>query len=91
MGFILDDDHRLTWGFPSAENSCHPYNPPTVFLRAQRTSKMISDDTLYKIANYLGSMAVLFIILYHWIEVNAKGNEKVATVTPAGKSAAALK
>lgn len=52
---------------------------------------MISDDTLYKIANYLGSVAVLFIILYHWIEVNAKGNETVATVTPAGKSAAALK
>lgn len=52
---------------------------------------MISDDTLYKLANYLGSAAVLMIVLYHWIEVNAKGNDKAIPVTPAGKSAATLK
>lgn len=52
---------------------------------------MISDDTLYKLANYLGSVAVLFIILYHWIEVNSKDNGKSVVVNPAGKAAAALK
>lgn len=52
---------------------------------------MISDDTLYNLANYLGSAAVLFIVLYHWIEVNTEGKEKTVSVTPAGKSAAALK
>lgn len=57
----------------------------------QTTNKMISDDTLYKIANYLGSVAVLFIILYHWIEVNAKDNAKPVAVNPAGKQGAALK
>lgn len=51
---------------------------------------MISDDTLYKLANYLGSVAVLCIVLYHWIEVNAK-DTKPAVVSPAGKQGAALK
>lgn len=52
---------------------------------------MISDDTLYKLANYLGSVAVLFIILYHWIEVNAKDNAKPVAINAAGKQGATLK
>lgn len=52
---------------------------------------MISDDTLYKLANYLGSVAVLFIILYHWIEVNSKETGKPVAVTPAGKQGVTLK
>lgn len=32
---------------------------------------MISDDGLYKLAIFLGSAAMLLIILYHFLEVNA--------------------
>lgn len=32
---------------------------------------MISDDELYRIAIFLGSISVILIILYHFIEVNA--------------------
>lgn len=33
--------------------------------------KMISDDDLYRLAIFLGSAAMLLIILYHFLEVNA--------------------
>lgn len=33
--------------------------------------KMISDDELYRLAIFLGSAAMLLIILYHFLEVNA--------------------
>ena len=32
---------------------------------------MISDDQLYRLAVFLGSAAVLLVILYHFLEVNA--------------------
>ena len=32
---------------------------------------MISDDDLYKLAIFLGSLAMLLIVLYHFLEVNA--------------------
>jgi oligosaccharyl transferase complex subunit OST4 len=32
---------------------------------------MISDDDLYRLAIFLGSAAMLLIILYHFLEVNA--------------------
>ena len=31
---------------------------------------MISDDELYRLAIFLGSAAMLLIILYHFLEVN---------------------
>lgn len=52
---------------------------------------MISDDTLYRLANYLGSVAVLLIVLYAWIEVNAKDAKEAAPVVPVGKQGASLK
>jgi len=33
---------------------------------------MISDSALYTLAIFLGSAAVLMIVLYHFLEVNAK-------------------
>ncbi|KLJ13758.1 hypothetical protein EMPG_11320 [Blastomyces silverae] len=33
---------------------------------------MISDDQLYQLAIFLGSCAMLLIVLYHYLEVNAK-------------------
>ena len=32
---------------------------------------MISDDELYSLAVFLGSVAMLLIVLYHFLEVNA--------------------
>ncbi|KAF8864883.1 hypothetical protein BDZ45DRAFT_669254 [Acephala macrosclerotiorum] len=32
---------------------------------------MISDDDLYRLAIFLGSIAMLLIILYHFLEINA--------------------
>jgi oligosaccharyl transferase complex subunit OST4 len=33
---------------------------------------MISDEDLYRLAIFLGSAAMLLIILYHFLETNAK-------------------
>lgn len=32
---------------------------------------MISDDDLYRLAIFLGSAAMLMIVLYHFLEVNS--------------------
>jgi len=32
---------------------------------------MISDDDLYRLAIFLGSLAMLLIVLYHFLEINA--------------------
>jgi oligosaccharyl transferase complex subunit OST4 len=47
---------------------------------------MISDDELYRLAIFLGSAAMLLIILYHFLEVNAveeptEANSKPVTST----------
>jgi len=33
---------------------------------------MITDAQLYTLALFLGSASMLLIVLYHWLEVNAK-------------------
>lgn len=45
---------------------------------------MISDDELYRLAIFLGSLAMLLIVLYHFLEINAKDDGK-ATAIPAEK------
>lgn len=50
---------------------------------------MISDDTLYNLANNLGILAVVAILAYHWVETNAKGKTEPAVGT--GKTAVTLK
>lgn len=42
---------------------------------------MISDDGLYSLAVFLGSAAVLLIILYHFLEVNAVKESESDTMT----------
>jgi oligosaccharyl transferase complex subunit OST4 len=39
---------------------------------AAAAATMISDDDLYRLAIFLGSAAMLLIILYHFLETNAK-------------------
>ena|SRR5436190_23929924 len=48
-----------------------PAASPKPILR-QQIAKMISDDDLYQLAIFLGSCAMLLIVLYHFLEVNSK-------------------
>jgi hypothetical protein len=54
------------------------HSPADVRLR-QPSSIMISDAELYRLAIFLGSAAMVLIILYSFFEVNSKENER-ATV-----------
>ncbi|KAJ5811300.1 hypothetical protein N7474_007601 [Penicillium riverlandense] len=36
---------------------------------------MISDDDLYRLAIFLGSCAMMMIVLYHFLDVNASDEE----------------
>jgi oligosaccharyl transferase complex subunit OST4 len=54
--------------------------------------KMISDANLYSLAVFLGSAAMLLIVLYHFLEINAKDDdsaplsaERKQDALPAGK------
>ncbi|KAE9568478.1 hypothetical protein CGCF415_v002960 [Colletotrichum fructicola] len=50
----------------------HPY----CCRAANSSSTMISDNDLYRLAIFLGSAAMVLIILYHFVEVNSKENDK---------------
>ena len=50
---------------------------------------MITDDGLNSLAIFLGSLAMLLIVLYHFLEVNAIEGDRVSTTD--GKNAAAAK
>ncbi|KAF2691082.1 hypothetical protein K458DRAFT_382660 [Lentithecium fluviatile CBS 122367] len=39
---------------------------------AKRAANMISDSQLYSLAIFLGSAAMLLIVLYHFLEVNSE-------------------
>ena len=55
------------------------------------SATMISDAALYSLAVFLGSAAMLMIVLYHFLEINAKdgaeasplSNERKADAVPA--------
>lgn len=49
----------------------HCQLPPQA-QHTERAAKMISDDQLYTLAIFLGSAAMLLIILYHFLEVNSE-------------------
>jgi hypothetical protein len=42
---------------------------------------MISDDDLYRLAIFLGSAAMILIVLYHFLEVNTKEEDDVVVAT----------
>ncbi|KAI0181506.1 Oligosaccaryltransferase-domain-containing protein [Hypoxylon sp. FL1284] len=53
---------------------------------------MISDDDLYRLAIFLGSAAMVLIVLYHFFEVNSREDsslaEKASRSRPAQQPAA---
>ena len=46
---------------------------------------MITDNDLYSLAIFLGSMAMLLIVLYHFLEVNAKEKDVVEDIPKEGE------
>ena len=50
---------------------------------------MISDDDLYRLAVFLGSAAVVLIVVYHFFEVNASSQPEKKTVKNGAQTTAA--
>ena len=46
---------------------------------------MITDAQLYSLAVFLGSAAVLMIVLYHFLEINAEPDDTSKIATPLSK------
>jgi oligosaccharyl transferase complex subunit OST4 len=46
---------------------------------------MISDDDLFRLAIFLGSCAMLLIVLYHFLEVNSKDDSLTSSSSPSDK------
>ncbi|KAF4306182.1 Oligosaccaryltransferase [Botryosphaeria dothidea] len=70
--------------------------PTRIYSKHPRTRKqsatMITDTSLYTLAIFLGSAAMLMIVLYHFLEINAKDAEPLskdrkADAIPAGGKA----
>ncbi|KAK5112587.1 hypothetical protein LTR62_003901 [Meristemomyces frigidus] len=51
---------------------------------------MISDASLYSLAVFLGSAAMLLIVLYHFLEINAKEDSKGTTPLTQARKADAV-
>jgi hypothetical protein len=50
---------------------------------------MISDDDLYRLAIFLGSCAMMLIVLYHFLDVNATEEEPESVKSVQTKEASA--
>ena len=55
-------------------------------LSLSYAASMISDNELYSLAIFLGSLSMLLIVLYHFLEVNAQDEpaETMATTEKVG-------
>ncbi|EHY52887.1 hypothetical protein HRR83_009568 [Exophiala dermatitidis] len=47
---------------------------------------MITDDQLYSLAVFLGAAAMLLIVLYHFLEVNAQDDTELSSGLASDKS-----
>lgn len=65
--------YRRTCNANTANSSCRSVTPPYRHCSSQlfAIAKMISDEDLYKLAIFLGSAAMVLIVGYHFLEVNA--------------------
>ncbi|KZL77515.1 oligosaccaryltransferase [Colletotrichum tofieldiae] len=68
---------------------CLPRRPPEYYRTESPKPTMISDNDLYRLAIFLGSAAMVLIILYHYVEVNKEEEQPAKTVQP-GKPAKAV-
>ncbi|OSS45770.1 hypothetical protein B5807_09592 [Epicoccum nigrum] len=86
---LLQRQHS-TFPFPCLHSSVLPLIASQ--LRALRTikqraslSKMITDAQLYSLAIFLGSAAMLLIVLYHFLEVNSEEHAELQKPKVAAK------
>lgn len=64
--------------FTSHKSLSTPYTPHIVgteTISSSKSATMITDAQLYSLALFLGSAAMLLIVLYHFLEVNATDDE----------------
>ena len=47
---------------------------------------MITDNALYSLAVFLGSTAMLMIVLYHFLEINAKDGKETTPLSAERKA-----
>ncbi|KAL4734735.1 Oligosaccaryltransferase-domain-containing protein [Aspergillus similis] len=59
--------------FPSRSDLSGPLKTTSTWLT------MITDNDLHRLAVFLGSCAMMMIVLYHFLEVNAKEDEDATT------------
>ncbi|OJJ45009.1 hypothetical protein ASPZODRAFT_17919 [Penicilliopsis zonata CBS 506.65] len=74
--FPSSPDVRPSVTFPST-TLC--LDLPTIIPRTLSTNTkhtMISDDDLYRLAVFLGSCAMMLVVFYHFLEVNAKDKDE---------------
>lgn len=85
-GSLSNRNHNLQRNIQSSSHL--PKAFPLLHLssthKPRRNVTMISDDDLYRLAIFLGSLSMLLIVLYHFLEINAKDENK-PTTTPAEK------
>ncbi|KAM7200934.1 hypothetical protein V8F33_003600, partial [Rhypophila sp. PSN 637] len=91
---VMTDACACNWLITSAENL--PPNPlrqyidPDLFDSFPPRATMISDDELYRLAVFLGSTAMVLIVVYNFFEVNAQSKGKTSVkVGPQSTSASA--
>ncbi|KAL2034528.1 hypothetical protein VTO58DRAFT_105242 [Aureobasidium pullulans] len=64
---------------PCSITTVHTLSPSTPAI-------MISDDQLYQLAIFLGSVSMLLIVLYHFLEVNAENDDKATPLSAERKA-----
>ncbi|KAB2577390.1 Oligosaccaryltransferase [Lasiodiplodia theobromae] len=82
--------HRDVALYSASQSPQDPYVPRTPRTRKQ-SATMITDTSLYTLAIFLGSAAMLMIVLYHFLEVNAKEGEALSNARKADAVPAAGK
>ncbi|KFZ10366.1 hypothetical protein V502_08166 [Pseudogymnoascus sp. VKM F-4520 (FW-2644)] len=86
--------HPVQFSSPLRSPTATTSIPPSYSLVL--AAKMISDDELYALAIFLGSAAMLMIVLYHFLEANsvegvdAKTGVPVAEATSGSKAKSAI-
>ncbi|KAH6615345.1 Oligosaccaryltransferase-domain-containing protein [Boeremia exigua] len=58
---------------------------PAFASHGSRTTALGSDAQLYSLAIFLGSAAMLLIVLYHFLEVNSEEHAELQKPKPAAK------
>ncbi|KAI4142465.1 MAG: hypothetical protein L6R39_004930 [Caloplaca ligustica] len=74
---LLSLKRAVYWPFETL-NHCTRVTPK----KTRQPPIMISDNDLYSLAVFLGSLSMLLIVLYHFLEVNAKEDDPATKAVP---------